>query len=438
MRHSLLIGGPLAALLLALGTAACAVQPASLTSAAYPNTAAVRTSALSSSTAVASHTTVSPGAGGSPAAPTSAALRAARLMSVALASSQRGDGLFVSQVGAHCEALSGATADGGARFRSASVITRWNCNGSAPVSWIAADGAGNAFAYGPSLFIARSAGGPWRKSPQRGTVLSVSAVGKSVWMLLARCRGAASTPNGCVLHLVESGNGGRTWQPVKSQPPGGATRGNESGPAYEPAAGQTWLLRAGPSAAYVLASPAVNNRGKSDSASFWYTANAGASWSKGHIGCGIDALSVSLARAPGGALVGVCADEPSAGFQVKTTLVSGNGGRTWTLHAGCGFSARCRDPLYFGYLGEIAAVSARTAFLVGDRSSLLVTTDGGRHWRAVRPPVGDTSGGTFQVTFLSRSSGVVLGEGAATSEAVAVFRTSDGGRTWSQVVPRLS
>ena len=39
-----------------------------------------------------------------------AALRAARLMSVALASSRRGEGLFVSEVGAHCEALSGVTA----------------------------------------------------------------------------------------------------------------------------------------------------------------------------------------------------------------------------------------------------------------------------------------------------------------------------------------
>jgi hypothetical protein len=365
-------------------------------------------------------------------------LGAARLTSLALASPQHGDGLFVSQRGTDCAALSGVTTDGGARFRSAAVITRWNCNDSAPVAWIAADSGGDAFAYGPSLLIASSAAGPWHKSPQAGTVLSVSAVGRSVWMLLARCRGAASTPDGCVLHLVESGNGGRTWQPVKSQPPGAVTRGSESGPSYEPAAGQTWLLRAGRSVAYVLASPAVSDRGKSDAATLWYTANGGASWSRRRLGCGIDALSVSLARAPAGALVGVCADEPSTGSQVKTTLTSSNNGRTWTLHAGCGFSPGCRDRLYSGYLGQVAAVSARTAFLVGDRSSLLVTTDGGRHWHAVRPVVGDTSGGTFQVTFLGRSSGVVLGQGGATNEKVDVFRTSDGGRIWSRVIPRLS
>jgi hypothetical protein len=425
----------MAALLLASGTAACAVQPALLTSAVSANTPAVsaNTPAVSASTAAVSS---SPAA--SSAEPTTAALRAARLTRVAFASSRRGEGLFVSQVGAQCEALSGVTTDGGAKFRSASVITSWNCNGSAPVSWLAADSAGNEFAYGPSLFIASSARGPWRKSPQHGTVLSVSAVGRSVWMLLARCRGAASTPNGCVLHLVESGNGGRSWQPAKSQPPGAVTTGNASGPSFEPSAGQTWLLRAGMSAAYVLAGPALNNRGKPDSAALWYTANAGASWSKRRIGCGIAALSVSLARSPGGALVGVCADEPGAGYQPKTTVISGNGGRTWTLRKGCLFSSGCRDPLYDGYLGQVAAVSNRTAFLVGDRSSLLVTTDGGRRWQAVRPVVGDTSGGTYQVTFLSQSLGLVLGQGGATNENVDLFRTSDGGRTWSKIVPRLS
>jgi hypothetical protein len=415
MKPSLLIGGQAGALLLAFGTAACAAQPASLTSA---------TSAASSPALVS-------------AAPPSG-LADARLTSLALASPRRGDGLFVSQAGARCRALSGVTADGGARFRSASVITSWNCNNSAPVSWIAADGAGDAFAYGPALFITRNSAGPWRKSPQEGTVLSVAAVGRSVWMLLARCRRAASTAHGCALHLVESVNGGRTWQAAKSQPPGAVTRESSGGPAFESAAGQTWLVRAGTSAAYVLASPAVNNRGKPDSAALWYTGDAGASWSKRRIACGTDALSVTMARSPGGALVAVCADEPTAGFQPKTTAISRNGGRTWVVHVGCLFSPGCRNPLYDGYLGQVAAVSARIAYLVGDRSSLLVTTDGGRRWHAVPPVIGDTSGGTDQVTFFGRSDGVVIAQGGDYGEANDLVRTSDGGRTWSEVVPRLS
>lgn len=424
MKPSLLIGGPAAALLLASGTAACAAQPASLTSAHSAGSSTALVSAKLSS---------------QPASQTvPLAVTGARLTSVALASPQRGYGLFVSLAGARCHALSGVTADGGAHFRSAAVITSWNCNNSAPVSSITADGAGNAVAYGPSLFIARNAAGPWRKSPQAGTVLSVSAAGHSVWMLLARCRGAASTPHGCVLNLAESVNGGRTWHATKSEPLGATTSGSAGGPAQEPAAGQTWLLRAGKSAAYVLASPEVNTSGKPDSAALWYTADGGASWAKRSIPCGADALSVSMARSPGGALVAVCADQPSAGFQPKTTVISSNGGRTWRLRTGCMFSPGCQNPLYDGYLGQVAAISARTAYLVGARTSLLVTTDGGRHWRAVRPLIGDPSGGTYQVTFLSRSDGVVLGAGGTNGGEADLFRTFDGGRTWSQVVPRLS
>ncbi len=424
MKTSLLIGGPAAALLLASGTAACAAQPGSLTSGnSAGSSPALVSAALSSQPA---SQTVPLGVTG------------ARLTSVVLASLQRGYGLFVSQAGARWPALSGVTADGGAHFRSAAVITSWNCNNSAPVSRITADGADNTFAYGPSLFIARNAAGPWRKSPQPGTVLSVSAAGHSVWMLLVRCRGAAITPHGCVLNLAESINGGRTWHAAKSEPPGATTSGSSNGPAYEPAAGQTWLVGVGMSAAYVLASPEANSRGKPDSAALWYTADAGTSWSKRRIPCGTDALSVSMARSPGGALVAVCADQPSAGFQAKTTAISSNGGRTWTLRTGCMFSPGCRDPLYDGYLGQVAAVSARTAYLVGARTPLLVTADGGRHWRAVRPAIGDPSGGTYQVTFLSRSDGVVIGSGGTNGEGVEMFRTFNGGRTWSQVVPRLS
>ena len=88
-------------------------------------------------------------------------------------------------------------------------------------------------------------------------------------------------------------------------------------------------------------------------------------------------------------------------------------------------------PLDFGYLGQIAAVSAGTVFLVGDRSSLLVSTDGGASWRAVRPLIGDTSGGTFQVIFVSRRDGFVLGD----NDVPAIWRTLDGGARWSRVYP---
>jgi hypothetical protein len=351
-----------------------------------------------------------------------------------MSNSTHGSGMFVRAAGRRCEAESGVTTDGGADFRDAAAITTWNCNDNPPVTKIAVDSAGDAFAYGPKLFIAPSGSGRWRASPQRGTVLAVSASSNWVWLLLARCHGAQTTLDGCVLHLVESTNGGRSWRATPAEPPA-VTRGSKYG--IVTAGGQTWLLHLGVYTGYVLASPASNNRGKSDSAALWYTGNGGRSWEKRSLPCGIDALSDAVSKV-GTNLAAVCADEPTAGFQVKTTATSLDGGKTWTREVGCLTLPGCKNPLYDGYLGDIAAVSQYRIYLVGDRSSLLVTSDGGRRWRAVQPVVGDTSGGTVQVIFFGRAHGLVIGQGGATNEKVDIFRTSDGARSWSRFVPRLS
>jgi photosystem II stability/assembly factor-like uncharacterized protein len=52
--------------------------------------------------------------------------------------------------------------------------------------------------------------------------------------------------------------------------------------------------------------------------------------------------------------------------------------------------------------------------------------------------VGDPGGGTYQVTFLGTSYGVVIGQGGAAGENNDVFRTFNAGRTWSAVMPKLS
>lgn len=101
-----------------------------------------------------------------------------------------------------------------------------------------------------------------------------------------------------------------------------------------------------------------------------------------------------MAAAPGGVLAVVCASQPGTGDQLKSSAVSTNGGLTWVVHTGCLLRAGCQDQLYAGYLGQIAAVSARTLYLAGDRTSLLATTDGGERWRSVQPLIGDGSAGS--------------------------------------------
>jgi hypothetical protein len=417
-------GGGTAALLLALGASACGSHPASAHPAARPGSdAAARPTTGAVATSVSS-----------PAAQAGTSGSASTTLSwLAMSNSTHGYGMFERAAGRRCEAESGVTADGGARFRHAAPITSWNCNDNPPVTKIAADAAGDAFAYGPKLFIAPSGSGRWRASPERGTVLAVSASGNLVWLLLARCHGAKITPDGCALHLVESANGGRHWRPMPTQPPA-VTQGSSAGPAA--AGGQTWLLHLGVYNGFVLASPVVNNTGNADSAALWYTGNGGLHWEKEVLPCGIDALSDAVSKV-GTELAAVCAAEPTAGSQIKTTATSGDGGHSWTLHIGCLARPGCNDPLYHGYLGEIAAVSQYRIYLVGDRSSLLVTVDGGVRWHPVSL-IGDTSGGTIQVMFFGRAHGLATGQGGATAEKVDIFRTSDGARSWSRFVPRLS
>jgi photosystem II stability/assembly factor-like uncharacterized protein len=391
-----------AALALAAGTAAC--SPAGGAAESPTRTAA----ALA-------------GRSPAPSAQPSSSVTAEELVSTALASPRRGYGLFEPPGGNKCEAVAARTTDGGAVFGPALPVTSWNCNTAVPpVTSIAADSAGDLFVYGPKLFIYRNATGRFVGAPQRGTVQAVSAVGRSVWMLLARC----SNPGHCSLDLVESANGGRTWHPAKTQPKG-ASRGGS-------------VLRTSSAAGYVLASPVSGSTGKADSAVLWHTGNGGRTWSRSRVPCGQDAISATLARAPGGELVVVCSGEPTAGSQGKTTTLSADGGRSWTKPVGCLFGKSCKDMVLLGgYTSAIAAVSAKTIYLIGARGPLLVTSDGGQRWRRVGS-IGAYNNGVAQVVFFGKSDGVVFGDNFNTG-AIEIWHTSDGGRTWSKpVVPRLS
>jgi hypothetical protein len=350
----------------------------------------------------------------------SAAHANAQLVALALTTPGRGDGMFDISTGSRCEAVSARTT-GGALFSHAATITSWSCAGPAPVTSLAADGSGDEFAYGPKLFL-KGNGGAWHASPQPGTVLAISAAGRSVWMLLAHCRAGL-----CRLVLRQSPDGGRTWHAAPAQPPGAVERQGQGG-----------LVRTGPASGYVLALPGGNGEGKPDRAPLWYTADGGASWSRRQIPCGLDAMYDSMSAAPGGALVAVCAGEPSAGSQLKSAVTSANGGRTWTVHVlRCPqVAAACRQPLESGYLGQVDAVTAKIAYLVGPRSDVLMTSDGGGHWRFAAPQPGGQWQYTTQVSFFGRSDGIVIGADGS-SRTAGLWRTSNGGRTWSETTPVL-
>ncbi len=355
----------------------------------------------------------------------------ARLEAVAFANPRNGLGLFTLTRGQTCQGAVAPTSDGGGRFARPHAAINWPCSGNAPVTSLAADTSGDVFAFGPALVVSHDHGKSWARVRPGGAVLAVAAQGKgrSAWLLTAGCPGPGSRPDSCPLRLLVSRNGGRSWQPARAQLPGAALAGFGA-----QVTGHADLVRTSGPAAYVLASPGPNAHGNPDTGTLWTTRDSGASWSRRPVRCGLDALSDSLAVAPGGTIFVACAGEPGVGSQNKTLARSANGGRTWTVRTPCRHSEFACPPLSFGYLGQIAATPDGRVFLAGPRSSLLVTRDSGRSWHLVRPVIGDQGGGTTQVVFFG-SRGIVLGSDPANDELPAIWHTSDSGTHWHVTHP---
>jgi photosystem II stability/assembly factor-like uncharacterized protein len=357
-----------------------------------------------------------------------ASMTTPRLTAIAFFDPSHGYGLFVRQGPTTCTFQVGSTTDGGAAFTSLTTLTASACGQGFPVDFLAFDDHGDGFAYGSELFVTHDAGASWAQMPEPGPVLSVAALGSSIWMLVSGCPLSAGQPAQCPLRLLESGDGGRTW--TAADLPNGAVVENDG-----EVPGQPWLLRVSAEAAYVSSVPALAD--PTLVAPLWYTADGGVTWEARSVPCGIGIWNIALSAAPDGTLFAVCSSQPGAGNQVKSVLRSVDEGRTWATMLGCGNTAAglpsCADnPLSAGYLGEIDAVSDSTVFLVGDRSSLMVSRDAGASWTPVEPLIGDDSGGTSQVVFFDAADGVVLGEGP---DAPTLWTTADGGTTWTSVVP---
>ncbi len=386
------------------------------------STAAVHTSARAASSAA----SVTP-------PPVTCPNSAPELGSVAFTTPERGYALFTAVTGGRYEELAASTTDGGAVYGHPAKVLSYNCADSSPAAQLAVDGHGDGFVYDPDLFVTHDGGKTWARSVQPGRVLSVEAIGTSVWMVEAVCPHSPAATSACKLTLLQSANGGRTWHTAAV--PAKATVPLESGENISFSYGQTWLIRTGPSSGYLLSDP----QGTRGIEPLWYTANSGRTWSARQLPCGrATGWYAAASVAPSGTLFAVCAGEPGVGLQTKVAARSANGGRTWALHGCPNGQLFCRITLTNGYLGQIDAVSASTVYLVGDRSQLTVTRDGGAKWQAVSGVTANDSGGTGQVLFFGTRDGIVTGNDANANERIALWHTSDGGKHWTVVVPRVS
>lgn len=339
-----------------------------------------------------------------------------------------GFGVFTTvSSGETCTDYVGKSTDGGAKFHSLVRVLSWNCSNSNFISSVDSDNEGDIFLYGPQLFVSHNNGATWAKAPF-SDVADVDAVGRSVWLVRSLCTSKEiADDTSCRTGLVESNDGGRTWESMLSPSSGEAGSPN-------PETMQTYLVRSNRETAYLMLAPRGHPDGSSNIAPLWFTSNGGKSWSSREVPCHIDALSSTLSVAPNGTLMTVCASEPSAGSQPKTALESTNAGRTWKLEA----SGAPNSDLDAGYLGSIDLLSNGRAFLVGDRSSLLETNNAGRTWKSVEPRLGSTAGGTMEIKFFNASDGLVLGNDDNDNERLVLWSTTDGGEHWKVTAPNAS
>ncbi len=241
--------------------------------------------------------------------------------------------------------------------------------------------------------------------------------------------GWATEALGQVLRTMD---GGSTWLDVTPAAPaptgkGGCATAFQSAqdawlacPDGTPAAGSVWKL------------------------TVWRTTDGGANWSAAVVPTvftaadttgSMEALSLGTSDGVHGWLMA------QPGHTMNTEpgelLGTGDGGKTWSLLAETGSSGS----LPFG--GSVAFQGALDGWLAGGKVStvpdqLYRTLDGGRTWRAVSLPMPsgrqETQAVVTTPTFFSATQGLlpVWFQGRA---SVYLYRTQDGGRTWSHTTP---
>lgn len=334
-----------------------------------------------------------------------------------------GYGLFFTSHGAMGSLEVAATHDGGLSFASPVQVTSFDSQNSRPANLLAFNGLGDGFVYGPELFASHDHGVSWSLVPGFSNVVSVIPFGRSVWVLQGTCLPGSVT---CTAGIETSSDGGRTWATV-ALPASGRIGGGYA------------MIRTSPSATLLVGSPNPQTFGPAPMSSLTLlTTDGGRTWRQGSAPC--VGVSTFLSQAEDGTVWLACASVPGAGNQAKMLARSFDGGVHWTPeHCPSHASPPTFPTCYFsgemnaGYLGSLVATSSTTAFLAGGRNNVLVTRDGGKTWSQTNPKIGDMDNGTGPLFFANPTDGWVIFAASNSGAANALWRTTNGGRTWSEV-----
>ncbi|MCU1625019.1 MAG: Ycf48-like protein [Frankiales bacterium] len=196
---------------------------------------------------------------------------------------------------------------------------------------------------GLRLWLSHDHGRSWKQSAVAGVTDVLPMIG-SVWATTESCEPT------CEKVLVGGTADPSTWRPLY-----------RAGSSFK-------IIRASATTAYGL------RTGQRD-VTFLRTTDGGRHWVAEPSDCD-EIRRCSLSAAGRSTVWLVAGGEPGVGMQLKTFRVTTDTGRHWS---------RPRNPPAGGYATNVFALSVHTAFLVGGRTSVLGTGDGGRTWQALTP-----------------------------------------------------
>jgi photosystem II stability/assembly factor-like uncharacterized protein len=251
----------------------------------------------------------------------------------------------------------------------------------------------NGWVFGNTLWATHSAGAAWHQITFGGSLLNVDQLEPGangyVYGVFETCTDP-STATGCVHRLMRSKASSDTWSviPLPGNPVGWPIIGVH---------GDTvWAM-------YFMRTSGLELISHDD----------GAGWVRGASPCEPD-LPGSLDPVSTSVIWAFCATGNAGG-----PYVSSNGGLAWVSGGGIGG--------LFTNGAMVAALSTRHAFVGGAGSGLSVTDDGGRTYQ----PIAELNGAVW-IGFTDSEVGYAITQNQ-TTQATALWRTTDAGSKWSRV-----
>jgi photosystem II stability/assembly factor-like uncharacterized protein len=267
--------------------------------------------------------------------------------------------------------------------------------------------------HGGQFWRTTDGGRTWVETATAEPTVALVAHGRSVWRVERSC--PAESTKDCQITVFMSGDSGAHWSALAAQPP---ITGDLEG-----------FTAPGPAVAYVLSGRDAPDTDKPSLPTLSRTTDGGHSWKEirppcaGHRG-------EDLATSTPFDLWFVCHDQPGSGAMAPKHLYrSRDGGAHWSADLG--------TP-NIGAGGRTASGSPSRACRGGSRTGISCTRDGGRHWFFPNAggPENPRDGGIHVIEFADPRHAWALGQDGESGSFDVLWRTTDGGESWSPSVLR--